>query len=53
MAESQDAREDAVDGSDDVFFVSVSYKGTAYEVPAFLQHVASLGFALCPCGIRL
>ena len=34
MAEVETVREDTADASDDVFFVSVSYRGTAYEVPA-------------------
>ena len=44
MAEVETVREDTADASDDVFFVSVSYRGTAYEVPALQWQLA--------CGIR-
>ena len=52
MAEIEAARSEGINGAeDDVYFVSVSYRGTAYDVPAPLLGIVefSVDFFLQPC----
>ena len=47
MAEIEAARSEGVNGAeDDVYFVSVSYRGTAYDVPAPLICTVEFFFSL-------